>query len=359
VEEFPMNPWLAAFLSVLACAGGMPASDKPGERLRPGEAINYADLAFYPERWKERKVATRLFPWEGRKVVLLTTTADLDGAAMTRFVERLDAGWQLYADLVGRPPRPLKLVNRKPCIAAVPDARLTCGYGCGYIGATGIEVAGFYDSDFPLVRMKPGAFPHYYFYEMGRNYYVFGDRHSLFVTGYAVFMRYVCMDDLKWEDPDAATRTVIEQCEGRYAASDLPFLKAFTTLGGLDEKAPRLKDGEGRPVSPSDQPVLYAAAMLKLRKDHGGDAWVRRFFASLARCPEVKADTADGALRQSLNWLVAASAAAGKDLSPVFADRWRLPLGGAIRRALWDVDWSHADLDPAEVIRKLPIEFAK
>ena len=43
--------------------------------------------------------------------------------------------------------------------------------------------------------------PHYYFYEMGRNFYTFGDRHSLFITGYAVFMRYACMDALKCEDP--------------------------------------------------------------------------------------------------------------------------------------------------------------
>ena len=45
--------------------------------------------------------------------------------------------------------------------------------------------------------------PHYVFYEMGRNYYTFGDRHSCFITGFAVFMRYVCMDALKCEDTDA------------------------------------------------------------------------------------------------------------------------------------------------------------
>jgi hypothetical protein len=238
----------------------------------------------------------------------------------------------------------------------VPAADLTCGYGCGYIGATGIEVAGFYGSDYPLVRKQPEAFPHYYFYEMGRNFYVFGDRHSLFITGFAVFMRYVCMDALKCGDPDEATRKVIERCEQGYADSDLPFLKALTTLGGLGEKDARLKDGAGRAIQPSDQPVMYAAAMLKLRKEHGGDAWVRRFCAHLLKCPEVKPDTQDGALRQSLNWLVAASGAAGKDLSGVFAERWRLPLGKATRKVLQAVDWSRADLDVAGVIRKLPAE---
>jgi hypothetical protein len=72
----------------------------------------------------------------------------------------------------------------------------------------------------------------------------------------------------------------------------------------------------------------------------------------------VKPDTKERALRQSLNWLVAASAAARKDLTAVFVDRWRLPLAPATRKALKAVDLSRADLDPARVIRKLPVAFA-
>jgi hypothetical protein len=347
-----MNRWSVACLIALLT---LPVSHAEEARpLKPGEAVEYRDRAFFPRRWQERKLSTRLFPWEGDKVVFLTTKDDLDGEVMARFVGRLDAGWKRYADLVGKSPRPFKLVAGKPSIAAVPDAELTCGYGCGHVGATGIEVGGFYASDYPLVRKQPDAFPHYYFYEMGRNYYVFGDRHSLFVTGYAVFLRYVCMDALGCDDPDDATRKVIEECEERYAASDLPFLKAFTTLDGLDEKAPRLKD-----PGPSDQPVLYAAAMLKLRQDHGGDAWVKRFLAALHRCPEVKPETKEKALRQSLNWLVAASTAAKKDLTPVFAGRWRMPLPDATRKALQAVDWAKADLDPAGVISQVPAKPAK
>jgi hypothetical protein len=172
-------------------------------------------------------------------------------------------------------------------------------------------------------------------------------------------MRYVCMDALKCEDPDSLTRKVIEQAEQGFADSKLSFLKAFTTLGGLDEKAPRLKDSDDKPIQPSDQPCLYAAAMLKLRKDHGGDDWVKRFLTALAKCPEVRPDTKERALRQSLNWLVASSLAAKKDLTSVFVDRWRLPLSARTRKALEAVDWSRAGLDPAGVIRKLPIEFAK
>ncbi len=182
---------------------------------------------------------------------------------------------------------------------------------------------------------------------MGRNFYTFEDRHSLFITGYAVFMRYVCMDSLKCKDNDAGTRKMIEQAEEALSRSDMPFLKAFTTLDGLDEKAPRLKDAAGRHLHPSDQPVIYASAMLKLRRDCGGDEWLRRFYAALWKCPPVKPRSKDAAMAQSTNWLVAASVAARKDLSPVFSDRWRLPLKPAARDLLNRTDWTDTTMDVA------------
>ena len=330
------------------------AADPPAPRvLEPGPAVEYRGLAFNPERWKQRGLSTQLYPWTGERLVFLTTRTNFDGAVMARFLDRLDGGWKLYADLTGRSPGLFKQLQGKPTIAAVPDASLTCGLGCGYIGATGIEVGGFYGGDYPLVAVKTNAFPHYYFYEMGRNYCTFGDRHSLFITGYAVFMRYVCMDSLGCEDPDRRTREIIEEAEALHAKSDMDFIRAFTTLGGLDEKAPRLKRADGRWLQPSDQPVLYASAMLKLRRDHGGDAWVKRFFAELVKCPKIKADSGEAAMRQSLNWFAAASCAARRDLSDVFVDRWRLPLDRAARQALAQIKWDSPETDAAFVLQTL------
>ncbi|MHB8860830.1 MAG: dipeptidase [Pirellulaceae bacterium] len=96
---------------------------------------------------------------------------------------------------------------------------------------------------------------------------------------------------------------------------------------------------------------LIPTAMLALRKDYGGDAWVARFFRYLQQCPEISPDTEADALAQSLNWLVAASCAARKDLTPVFVDRWRMPLDPATREALCRVDWTSPSLDAAQVIR--------
>ena len=112
--------------------------------------------------------------------------------------------------------------------------------------------------------------PHYVFYEMGRNYYTFGDRHSCFITGFAVFMRYVCMDALQCEDTDAQTRKVIESVEPRFVASERSYLDLFTMSTGVGEKVSRIKDANGKVIHPSDQPVCYASAMLRLRRENGG-----------------------------------------------------------------------------------------
>jgi hypothetical protein len=321
--------------------------------LKPGDPFDYANHAFQPKSWEARGLDLRLIPWTGKEVVFLTTGDGHDPALMGLWVSRLDAGWRLYTDLTGAKPSPFKHSGGKVTIAAVPGADLTCGAGCGYVGATGIELAMFYDQNYPELTTRPKAMPHYVFYEMGRNFYTFGERHSCFITGFAVFMRYVCMDTLGYEDSDARTRKVIEGVEPLLAASGLGFLDLFTTSSGTGEKVDRIQDADGKLVSPSDQPVRYAAAMLRLRRENGGDEWVRRFFGELAGCPTSPAGTREGALGQGWHWLLCASVAARKDLSPVFAGEWKLPLDDDTRAALAKLDWNKPDLTAKEVAARV------
>jgi hypothetical protein len=172
------------------------------------------------------------------------------------------------------------------------------------------------------------------------------------ITGFAVFMRYVCMDALKCEDTDAQTRKVIEGVEPRFSASKLNFLDLFTMVG-MGEKVSRIKDASGKLIEPSDQPVCYASAMLRLRRENGGDGWVRRFFHELAACPSSTPDTKVGALNQSWYWLLCSSLAAQKDLSPVFAGEWKLPIAEETRVALGRMDWKKKDLTLKEVAEKV------
>ncbi|MCC9642483.1 family 20 glycosylhydrolase [Rhodopirellula sp. JC740] len=341
--------FLTLLLSLLA--GPLLAEEGSDSQALTPVLADYAKLAFYPDRWKKAEADFEMLAWEGENVVFLTKKGNYSREELTAFVKRLDDGWGTYSELVGQQPRQFKAIHNKPVICALPQADLSCGHGCGYVGATGIEASAFYSTDLPNFQKDPSSFRHYYFYEMGRNFFVFGDRHSLFTTGYAVFMRYVCMDRLKCKDLDARTRKTIERCEEIYANSDIGFYEAFTNLGD-GEKANRLKDAEGRTIHPSDQPVMYATAMLKLRRDHGGDEFVKRFYHTLRQCKPAKATNIESAKTQAFNWLVSASFAAEEDLTPVFADRWRMPMTDNQRRIMKQMDWS-TDAPVREVVATL------
>jgi hypothetical protein len=296
--RFLSQTQLAAQLAIVL-AGSAAAAEMTA--LTPGEPVDYAPLAFQPQTWKAKGQSTMLLPWAGSNVVFLTTPGDYDGRLMARWVGALDGGWALYADLTGRQPLPLKQLQGKVTIAAVPGFDFTCGAGCGLVGYSGIELAMFYRWNYPALQRDPDAIPHYVFYEMGRNFYTFGDRHSCFTTGFAVFMRYVCMDALQCHDADRRTREVIESAEAQVKRNGLPFLRTFTNADGLGEKEPRLKDASGKPIQPSDQPVTYASAMLRLRHENGGNDWVRRFCRVLRQCPAARENTRDGAMQQRWN----------------------------------------------------------
>ncbi len=251
------------------------------------------------------------------------------------------------------------MFQNKPTIAAVPAGNLTCGAGCGYVGATGIELAMFYDQNYPELRRNANRIPHYVFYEMGRNYYTFGKRHSSFITGFAVFMRYVCMDTLGCEDIEPDLRKTIDGVERRFKDSGLSFLELFTNSTAKGEKSDRIRDTSGKWISPSDQPVTYASAMLRLRRENGGDDWVRAFFKQLAACPEWSEKTEAGALGQCYSWFIAASLAAGKDLSPVFCDEWQLPLSASQRDICRKLNWKNPTLQCHGVLKELGLDDPK
>jgi hypothetical protein len=97
--------------------------------------------------------------------------------------------------------------------------------------------------------------------------------------------------------------------------------------------------------------------MLRLRREYGGDAWVRRFFKALSSCPTAPPDTRDGARKQSWNWFICASLAAGKDLSPIFVDEWKLPLANSTRAALAQTDWKKEGQNVAAISEQVRPEW--
>jgi hypothetical protein len=330
---------------VLALSPAAPAAE-----LEPGEPFDYPSMAFYPDRWVNKELTEPMIPWVGKEVAIVTPDKPLDAKVLSVFVKHLDNGWSLYHEMVGRRPRSLKTYEGTPTIVALPDNGLSCGYGCGYVGATGIEMSDFerhYDSS----EKDPLSVPHAYFYEMGRNYFVFGDRHSCFTTGFAVFMRYVCIDTLGLNDGDKPTREIINDAIGRFEENDMSFIDAMTTHGPHGEKGNRLKDEKGREISPTDQNVMYASLMLQLRNEFGGNEFVKRFYHELLNCKPIKPTDTETARLQCLTWLICASAAARTDLTERFTKDWKLELDEKIIARLGKVDWKNAS--PAKVLAEV------
>ncbi len=70
----------------------------------------------------------------------------------------------------------------------------------------------------------------------------------------------------------------------------------------------------------------------------------------MATCPASSPATKEGALAQGWHWLLAASVAARKDLSPLFAGEWKLPLTEDTRTALGKVNWKRDGLTVKDVM---------
>jgi len=337
---------MRTLLTLLVLANPLWAAPPP--TIEPAEGRR---IVFSPEKWEAAQVEPRFEAWTGRHLSLLTLPGKVTPAMAEHYLRQLDLGWETYADLTGRKPATFKQYAGMPTVTAVPSPSFTCGAGCGFVGSSGVELALFYDRDTRDWVRNPQAFPHYGFYELGRNFYTFGRRHDAFTTGFAVFMRYVCMDRSGAVDLELAQRHHIERMIDVYATSPEPFVRTFTAYDGLSEKQPRLRDAQGKALPTCDQPVMYASAMLRLRRDLGGDDWVRRFFAALAQCPETKAVDRGTARRQCLAWYACASAAAGRDLADRFITGWRLDLTPEERARFASAPWGRPELDLTALLK--------
>jgi uncharacterized protein (TIGR03067 family) len=321
---------------------------------QPGVPIEYQP--FFLDRWQAKNQSTMLFPWEGEHVVLLTTTADLDPMTMAVFVKQLDAGWKLCSELVGQSPRPLRAYNSKVMIAAVPDASFCGGGLVAYLGMGGIEVGGFYvpQGDYDQVRLNPKKFPDGFFFGIGQNHFVTGNQCGVLSTGGIVALRQICAEAINGTDKDPQADQTIYRYEDAFAKSKTTFQEAFAPFGATQPYV--LNDLDDKPFGNIDFNVFIASTFLKLRKENGGDEWVKRFFRHLGTCPSAVERDIDGAKGQLLNWVVAASLAAGQDLSPQFRDRWRFPLAPEMWLALKGVDWKKSGLTADQVFDGLPID---
>ena len=301
---------LAAFLG-LSPVSAAHARETKAAKLTPVET----------EYESFEKESLERYAWVGRHVAFLTAKKDLDPAVMGKLCDTFDKVYEFYREATGREPDPVKLYRRRVTVAEVEK---TCGAGCGYLGATGIE-------------LMPGCFRELYEgvaerneydqalpYEFGRNFWFYSPQlaykkdadGATVITGYAVFMRYLALDAagakvgrFRGRSGEEFRRRV-EELVDLYVAD--PSLNWENTL--KVGKAPRNRLG----LNGTD---LFASFCLRLCRDHGGSKFASRLWREAANRPAARStqDAID-------NFILAASAAAKTDLTDLFTKTWRWPM---------------------------------
>jgi hypothetical protein len=261
------------------------------------------------------------YPWEGKKITLLTETNDLNPATMRRWLEGVDSAYSYYAKCAGREPWSEGMatyINKRSTIASVPE---TCGAGCGYLGATGVEImSGLFTEVYQSI-LSADQFNQVLFYELGRNFWFYSDQlaykdNDPVVTGYAVFMRFVVMAASNLEGAPFNDWSFPEFKSKVRGLLDLYLADASLTWENT------LGRGAGYPTMLGGTD-LFASFCFYLMEHHGGAAWVENVWKYAGARPAAKTtqDAVD-------NFIIAASQAAGTNLTALFRS-WRWPVSPA------------------------------
>jgi serralysin len=259
-----------------------------------------------------------LIPWQGNKVtVLVQRGVTRDATVMTKMVSAFDRAWNYYAKTVGRLPATAHSLNGR---VEVAEVNTTCGAGCGFLGATGVELqSSYFESTVYAQLANHGLYDQAPFYEFGRNFWFWSPQLEWIsptpdsvTTGFAVWMRFRSMNAAKVRGgPYNGTafttfRSQVAHLAGQYEA-DTSLTWASTFGAG---KSPGL-------YGPTD---FWASLMMQLASRHGGQMFVSRFFHHAFTLPTA---ATNGEVVK--NWVAASNYAACVDLSTVFYDRWGFP----------------------------------
>jgi hypothetical protein len=356
-EENPMHirkKILSAMLMILSASGASAlnvtggsvfTSEYPGEVQNPvhfgdGQAFGGAEddksalksnsLMPVPVTYQDFSGANlNLYAWEGRYTVLLSSRSDLSRSAMASILRTTDKIYLFYQHSTGYTPSLAKEFHGKATIA---DVAATCGAGCGYLGATGIELQSFYFEKLYNGVLANKTYDQPIFYEFGRNFwnlssqlaYVSPDSPDAVITGFAVFMRFMAIE---------ATGVRVGNFNDWTLAEFRSRVKAMVDLYVADptqtwDNTLRLNRPQANNPSNLGGTDLFASFVFRLARDYGGDAFVNRLWKEAAKRPPATStqDAVD-------NFFLAASAAANRNLTTLFTVKWRWPVSAAAQTA--------------------------
>lgn len=269
-----------------------------------------------------------LVPHAGRNIALLTPDGpQYKSDTIAVLVDGLDRAYDYYASATEQVPYLYRQFHGKDSIAVV---QTTCGAGCGYLGATGVEIAQPYFDILYRGVAERNEWDQVLFYELGRNFWFYGDQIEYqkndppgtvtgsVTTGFAVLNRFLSMEAAGLSgapfngQPFSVFRSRVEELVDLVVAD--PALNWSNTL--------RIGVAPNNPMN-LGATDLFASHILRLRRVHG-EEFMSRLWRSIAVLQ--KAPTTQQALD---NFVVAASRAANQNLVDVFKVLWRWPVSDA------------------------------
>lgn len=259
------------------------------------------------------------YAYVGERIAILVDSPDYAPMVMDEIVAVFDGAYRYYAEATGQEPALHFQYQGRATIAQVPS---TCGAGCGFLGATGIEVVdSFWSILYDGVEQR-GEFDQVVFFELGRNFWFYESKVGLIepdanpiATGFAVAMRFESMDDTAvmpgpFNGPGgldfAMFRSQVRGLIDAYVGDDSLDFNNTIRVG-------RSPVGWGA----TD---LFASFYLRL-SDEFGESFSNRFWREVGARPD--RSTTQNAVD---NIVIAASLAANENLGPRFSDTWRWPV---------------------------------
>jgi hypothetical protein len=313
-------------------SSGYVSSVKPVAVNNPLTTISY--IAPKSNRLPNQ-VKLDLYPWESKHFVLLTISNEHNPVTIGKLLAALDSSYELYDQITGNFPKysPTtsnwsRAINGKSVIAEIPSYNglnswelISCGgNACTAVSTLGIEIRWEVLQTTLWLIEHLDVYDQTLFYELGRTFWPQNSCASKLsfkendptITGFAVLMRYVIMNELKLpigsEEERSGTdyEQLIVALEQKIAErTELNLANVFL--------ANKVIDG-------FDRNANWASIMMYLGKNFGGIGFYNKFFAT---CNRLSTPISDAAA--ITNWQLQAEYAANRELSAVFNTRWKKP----------------------------------
>jgi hypothetical protein len=281
----------------------------------------------------QKGVKLNMFAWPGAKNALLTRTENYNPIYMRKIVNAADAAYNYYSKTVGKEPGLYFNYNGLATIANTGIGGIDlCGAGCTYIGATGMEIDDNTMADL-YNRIQNDDYNWVIFYEFGRSFWLFGnqlsykspDNSSCETTGFAVYMGIHTLQALNYKS-DYGTNVPDNPDPMKEELNNLLLYTNDSSLNFQNTfQVDTFKQGSG------GCSVLWSGLVEKLKRTYGGEAFVQQLFKESLKRPTVNStqDAID-------NFILAASAAAGKNLTYTFGTTWKWPISSAALKEAQD-----------------------